>query len=121
MTAVLRITMLATASALLLAACETPPSGGGGGGTNWSFGPGYVDIGGNKRFGVSYLPDMQAAMLTFTLVDSFRAGEEPPEPPVPEEWRAAAEQAAPEGCTVDRLEQVSEEQWRAYYDCGDAA
>ncbi len=112
----------ALACATLLTACETPTSSGGGGlGTNWALGPGYVDIGENRRFGVRYLPDMQAAMLTFTLVGSFSAGDEPPEPPIPDEWRAAAEEAAPEGCTVATLEQVSDEEWRATYDCGSAA
>lgn len=106
----------ALACAMLLAACETPSSSVGGG-TNWALGPGYVDIGDNRRFGVRYLPDMQAAVLSFTLVGSFSAGEEPPEPPVPEEWRAAAEAAAPEGCTLADLEQLDDEQWRATYDC----
>jgi hypothetical protein len=106
-------------AAAALAACETPTGGPGSGvGPNWALGPGYVDIGGNRRFGVTYLPDMQAAMLTFTLVGSFNVGEEPPPPPVPDEWREAAEAAAPDGCAVASLEQVDEERWRATYDCG---
>jgi hypothetical protein len=112
-----RIILLAAAGAAALAACTTP-GGGGDPWESWALGPGYVDMGGSRRFGVTYLPDMQAAMLTFTLVGSFRAGEEPPEPPVPDEWRAAAEAAAPEGCAVASLEQVDEERWRATYDCG---
>jgi hypothetical protein len=104
-------------AASLLSACTTPVGGSGSDEPNWALGPGYVDIGDNRRFGVRYLPDMQAAMLTFTLVGSFGVGDEPPEPPVPDEWREAAEAAAPEGCTVAELEQVSEEQWRATYDC----
>ena len=47
-----------TASAAL-AACETGSSGGGGG-ERWALGPGGVTIGGNKTFGVRYLPDMNA-------------------------------------------------------------
>lgn len=104
-------------SAAALAACETSDFGGTG--EAWAVGPGYVSIDGNKRFGVSYLPDQQAAMLTFTLVGAFSADGEEPEPPVPDEWRAAAVAAAPEGCTVDAIEQVDVESYRATYACGE--
>jgi hypothetical protein len=115
-----RFLVMAAAGAALLAACETPPGGGGGDPSpRFGLGPGFVSIGENRRFGVTYLPDMQAAMLTFTMVGSFSAGEQPPEPPIPDEWRAAAEAAAPEGCSVASLEQVSEEEWRASYDCAE--
>ena len=106
------------AFAVLLTGCET--SGYGGGGESWGLGPGFVSIGDNKRFGVTYLPDQQAAMLTFTMVGSFSADEQPPEPPIPDEWLAAAQEAAPEGCMVDTLEQVDEENWRAVYECSEA-
>jgi len=113
------ITAAALFAALIpaLAACETSDYGGAGAGEGWGLGPGYVSLDNNKRFGVTYLPDMQAAMLTFTLVGSFGVGDEPPAPPVPDEWRAAAEQAAPEGCALDALEQVDAESWRATYTC----
>lgn len=101
--------------AAALAGCETTDFSGTGEG--WGLGPGYVSIDGNKRFGVRYLPNERAALLTFTLVGRFEAGEEPPEPPVPDEWLAAADEAAPEGCMVVRLEQVDEENWRATYEC----
>ena len=115
--------MRALAAAALLAAfvsgCETSgPMGMNGGDVGWGLGPGFVSIGENKRFGVTYLPDQQAAMLTFTMVGSFSVDDELPEPPVPEEWREAAEAAAPAGCTVASIEQVDEENWRATYDCG---
>lgn len=113
-----RIALAASLSLALgvgLGACESTTPGGADPG--WGLGPGYVSIGENRRFGVSYLPDQQAAMLTFTLVGSFSADEQPPEPPVPEEWRAAAEEAAPDGCTVASLEQIDGEQWRVEYDC----
>lgn len=108
----------ALAALALLSACAASTPDGEAGGPNWALGPGYVDLGDNRRFGVRYLPDMQAALLTFTLVGSFSVGEEPPPPPAPDEWRAAAEAAAPEGCTVASLEPASEEEWRAVYDCG---
>jgi len=111
----IRRAMTAAALFAALAACEHSDYTGMG--DSWGLGPGYVSIDGNKRFGVSYLPDMQAAMLTFSLVGSFGVGDEPPAPPVPDEWRAAAEQAAPQGCALDALEQVDAENWRATYVC----
>jgi hypothetical protein len=116
--------MRALAAAALLAAfvsgCETGPMSVNDGDPGWGLGPGFITIGENKRFGVTYLPDQQAAMLTFTMVGSFDAETEVPEPPVPDEWREAAEAAAPMGCTVASLEQVDAENWRATYDCGEA-
>lgn len=100
-----------------LAACETDDlaGGGGAGGEGLRFGPGFVELDGNKRFGVSYDPDLKAAFLKFTLVGSFSG--EAPEPPSEAQWRAAAEKAAPEGCTLGGLEKVDDETYKAVYDC----
>lgn len=84
-------------------------------------GPGYVEVGENRRFGVSYSPEFQTALLSFTIVGSFAVGAETPEPPTEDEWRAAAEEAAPEGCTVAGIEQVAEDAYRATFDCGEAS
>lgn len=112
-----RAAALAAFVAVTLAACAADDyaGSGGGGSSAWNLGPGYVDLGGNRRFGVSYLPDMEAAILKFSVVGSFAGAA--PEPPTPEDWRAAAEKAAPEGCTVAAIEQVDEETWQASYDC----
>ncbi len=122
----IRTTCAAAIAVLALSACESDSyggggGGGGGGGDAWGFGPGYVSIGDNKRFGVRYLPDMKAAVLNFTLVGSFDADGELPEPPVADEWREAAEKAAPDGCTLATLEKVDEETFQAVYDCEDGA
>ncbi len=116
-----RFRACAAAAAVVLAAgaCATEDGGGP------RFGPGYIEVGENRRFSVSYLPELDAALLNFSIIRSFDAEGVPPEPPEEAEWRAAAEAAAAEqGCTLADLVQESEDTYRASFACpenGDGA
>lgn len=99
--------------ALSATACETD----GGYYAAPRLGPGYVEIAENQRFGVSYRPDLNAALLTYTLIGSFAEGGEERAPPTEAQWRDAAVAAMPEGCALARLEREAEDAYRAFYDC----
>lgn len=108
-----RLVLSAAALVVVAAACETD----GGYYDSPRLGPGYVEIANNQRFGVSYRPDLSAALITYTLIGSFAEGGEERIPPTEAQWREAAIAAAPEGCILASLEREADDAYSATYDC----
>jgi len=83
-------------------------------------GSGGLDIAGMQRrlddagigFGITRVPGEEAALFQIR----FRTSDAEPGAPEPD-FRAAAEAAAPEGCTLERLEPAGDDVMKAIYDC----